>query len=386
MSLVRFDPQSDVRIQTDKLTTSTWTGNRNNLEDFMYTSSLQAGGQPNQLYPQSPTSSGWYYLDVFDKDPSSSLAEVQFAAAYGHKAGSGSPDFTNDTGSFGLNASRTVYSQYRQLVYGEENQNFSFGTHVPDHIYVINVNRARYKHGLAPSSLSLHLSGAACIGSQTAGIYAPCTNNGFLQLTDDSISSNGAAVQTNIGRQFNIVSGASGVHSGSNAKQIAGSASYGLFYPDAGLIILNADAFKTTAIGNSDTADGILANSFVPLGAYTASGLHSEYTTAEHFNTQKLFRAISGAAHFIVDSEEVVTSQYYFARAKNFEFNYTNNPTFQDNTGNLTFQSMISNPKTFITTVGLYNDNSELLAVAKLSQPVAKDFTKEALFRIKLDF
>ena len=113
MSLVRFDPQSDVRVQTEKLTTSTWTGNRNNLEDFMYTSSLQAGGQAGQLYPQSPTSSAWYYLDVFDKDPSSSLAEVQFAAAYGHKAGSGSPDFTNDTGSFGLNASRTVYSQYR---------------------------------------------------------------------------------------------------------------------------------------------------------------------------------------------------------------------------------------------------------------------------------
>ena len=106
----------------------------------------------------------------------------------------------------------------------------------------------------------------------------------------------------------------------------------------------------------------------------------------QHYNNQKIFAAISGAKHFICDSEEVITSQYYFARAKNFEFNYTNNPTFQDNTGNLTFQSMISNPKTFITTVGLYNDNSELLAVAKLSQPVAKDFTKEALFRIKLDF
>ena len=133
-------------------------------------------------------------------------------------------------------------------------------------------------------------------------------------------------------------------------------------------------------------AQGSNADSHVPLGAYTASGLHSEYSTRDHFNTQKIYEAIEGAGHFIVDSEEVITSQYYFARAKNFEFNYTNNPSFQDSTGNLTFQSMISNPKTFITTVGLYNDNSELLAVAKLSQPVAKDFTKEALFRIKLDF
>ena len=47
---------------------------------------------------------------------------------------------------------------------------------------------------------------------------------------------------------------------------------------------------------------------------------------------------------------------------------------------------MINNPKTFITTVGLYSDSNELLGVAKLSQPVAKDFTKEALIRVKLDY
>ena len=47
---------------------------------------------------------------------------------------------------------------------------------------------------------------------------------------------------------------------------------------------------------------------------------------------------------------------------------------------------MRMNPKVFITTVGMYNDQNDLLAVAKLSQPIAKDFTKEALIRVKLDF
>ena len=47
---------------------------------------------------------------------------------------------------------------------------------------------------------------------------------------------------------------------------------------------------------------------------------------------------------------------------------------------------MANNPKVFITTVGLYNDANELLATAKLSQPLAKDFTKESLVRIKLDY
>ena len=47
---------------------------------------------------------------------------------------------------------------------------------------------------------------------------------------------------------------------------------------------------------------------------------------------------------------------------------------------------MIDNPTTYITTVGLYNDSGDLVAVAKLSQPVVKDFTKEALIRVKLDY
>ena len=67
-------------------------------------------------------------------------------------------------------------------------------------------------------------------------------------------------------------------------------------------------------------------------------------------------------------------------------FNYTTNPSFADNQGNLTFNSMINNPTTYITTVGLYNANNDLVAVAKLSQPIVKDFTKEALIRVKLDY
>jgi hypothetical protein len=47
---------------------------------------------------------------------------------------------------------------------------------------------------------------------------------------------------------------------------------------------------------------------------------------------------------------------------------------------------MVNSPQTFPTTVGFYNDNSQLLAVAKLSRPLVKDFTKEALVRVKLDW
>ena len=44
------------------------------------------------------------------------------------------------------------------------------------------------------------------------------------------------------------------------------------------------------------------------------------------------------------------------------------------------------NPKTFITQVGLYNNSNELLAVAKLSKPLLKSYSKEAIIKVKLDF
>ena len=47
---------------------------------------------------------------------------------------------------------------------------------------------------------------------------------------------------------------------------------------------------------------------------------------------------------------------------------------------------MIDTPQSYITQVGLFNDNNDLLAVAKLSRPLIKDFTKETLVRVKLDF
>ena len=62
----------------------------------------------------------------------------------------------------------------------------------------------------------------------------------------------------------------------------------------------------------------------------------------------------------------------------------TKNP--YDNSGNLNYTSMVDNPKTFITTIGLYNDSNDLVAVAKVSQPISKDFSKEALMRVKLDY
>jgi len=336
--LIRFD-QGDIVNDVQKVVTSTWSDNTNNLQ-VAYTSSAQA-------ILTVATSSGAHYINVYHL---ASTQSVQYSLAYGHKAGSGSLDFTNDVGSYGKSPSGNIYSQYRQLVFGDEASNFTFNDYTPDDVYVINVNRARYKHNLKPGTLDLRLSGSGTLTT--------------LHLTDDSLTQTGSSTITNVGRQFNIVSGSLGVMSGSNLTQVTNSGSYGLFYPDAGFIVLNPAAID-------HYVDGLVPG--------------TSQNTANN-NHQKLFNHISGGGYFILDSEEKVSSQFYFARAKNGEFNYTTNPSFVDTNGNVNIDSMIDNPTTYITTVGLYNDSGDLVAVAKLSQPVTKDFTKEALIRVKLDY
>ena len=342
-NLIRYN-ETDVVNDTSRTTTSTWSDNTNNLQ-VAFTASTQA------IY-NTATSSGAHFIEVHNKNPQSdTTSAAQYAIAYGNKKGSGSLDFTNDTGAKGKSASSNIYSQYRQLVFGDETSNFSFNGFVPDDIYVINVQRARYKHNLKPGSLDLRMSGSNSMA--------------ILHLTDDSVTSTGSSTVTNAGRQFNIVSGSLGTMLGSNLTQVAASGSYGFFYPDSGFIILNP-----SAVGAND------ANGLLPTVTAHTNGK----------NHEKLYHHISTSGHFIVDSEEKVSSQYYFTRATNTEFNYTTNSSFIDNVGNLNFTSMIDNPTTFITTVGLYNDSGDLVAVAKLSQPVTKDFTKEALIRVKLDY
>tara|TARA_R110002167_G_scaffold15963_3_gene63159 strand:- start:2403 stop:3455 length:1053 start_codon:yes stop_codon:yes gene_type:complete len=344
-----FGPDDIIPHETTKVVTSTWTNNVN---------ALTASFTSSNPSTTSPTSSGAFFMDVYNDATTSS---IQYSVAYGHKKGSGSLLF--NASAKGYSPTSVIYNQYRQLVYGDNSTNFSFNGYTPDDIYVININRARYKHNLKPGVLNLTLA------SGSGG------NHFVLNLTDDSITTTGSATIRNVGREFNLVSGSSGVQSGSNLTQVESSGSYGLYYPDSGFIILNPAALSTgDALSSSLTT---VSESLVPIVTSNAASNnhHRLINTLNHESSS-----------FIVDSEEKVSAQYYFARIKNKDFNYTTNPTFRDSSGNLLYSDMESNPKVYITTVGLYDNSNNLLAVAKLSQPIAKEFSKEALIRIKLDY
>ena len=68
-------------------------------------------------------------------------------------------------------------------------------------------------------------------------------------------------------------------------------------------------------------------------------------------------------------------------------FNYSQNPTyFTGSNGDLTNPNFLTDPRSYITTVGLYNGANELLAVAKTAPPVKKDFDTEKVFAVRLQY
>jgi hypothetical protein len=281
------------------------------------------------------TASGYtdYYLNIYNGNPASAGTSVQFSIQFGNRVGSGSVPI--NAAVSGATPSRIIYGEYRNLVYGTEGQNFVFNSSVTaSSIYIISVARSRYKESLQPGSLELTLSGSA----------------GDITLIDDSTTT---SLSRFIGenRYYNVISGT--LASGSHSTAI----NYGFFFPDMGVIILD-----------SGSLSGRIAN------IRTSSSFLNLYDSLEAGNNFKL------------QSSETVSSTYFFTRVKNSEFNYTTNPSIIDDNGNLLYTTLINNPQTFPTSVGLYNDNNELLAVAKLSRPLTKDFTKEALIRIKLDY
>lgn len=340
MSFIRLDPQ-DFVVSADSVVSPAWSGNSISLPGA-FTSSIQWNSDSSK-----------FYLDVYDKNPQiNSTADIQFSIAYANRTGAGSAPYNNAiTGS---TPSSTLYGQMRNLLLEDENTYFDFGGVTPDDFYIININRARYKEKILPGTLQLSIENG---------------NNDALVLKDDSPYT---LIPTYYGTQRVYNLGL--IYGGSHHKypgDVPTYGSYGLFFPDTGIILLNAK----------------VADLHFNSGGLTMNTQRTYTRCNNHF---RLFNKIKNGLSFdptYLSSEETITSNYIFIRARNSELNYSENPSFiSGSTGEVVHDSFIYNPQTYITTIGLYNDNNELLAVSKLSKPLKKDFSSEALIRIRLDF
>jgi hypothetical protein len=345
--------QSDVvagRIQT--VTTGIWTDSSPVLNSF-HTSSNQVQITGSTAFE---IKNGLYYWDVYNKNPQEdATAEVQFSVTYGQRYGSGS---LTDLNSGSVLPTQAIYSQYKNILLNPSDTVFTFAIsgstlsgYDSDDIYVLNFASSRFKEKIDAGRIELTLAGS----------------NGTFTFIDDSILS--AATVGRSGRVYNIISGS--LISGSADQYDSLGRGFGLLYPDVGVMLLNPKA----------------------VASVVGTELSASWTTSEYaVNHSKLFSDIKLGAKCQARSVEYIPNRNYFVRVGNQEYNYSNNPSFIINDigsvdyGKLRFPEFANDPKVYITTVGLYNENNDLVAVAKLSQPLQKTFDSEALLKIALRF
>jgi len=85
-------------------------------------------------------------------------------------------------------------------------------------------------------------------------------------------------------------------------------------------------------------------------------------------------------------NETVVNSSFIFCRAAPSQLNYSTNPTYTDENGQILAVDASGQPFAFVTTVGLYDTTGLLVAVAKTSRPIEKNLETDLSIRIRLDY
>jgi len=155
-----------------------------------------------------------------------------------------------------------------------------------------------------------------------------------------------------------------------SSVDITTSSAVGLLYYQAGIAVLTASVFDgefgaPAATYDTASIDAVLTGSEI---SSSCDGIRNRWFDNDFNNTTEL------------------NSSIYFCRASTSEFNYSANPTYLSESQIRVKQLSSDSPSAYITTVGLYSADNELLAVAKLSEPLKKDPTNELTLRVRLDY
>ena len=312
----------------------------------------------------SATQKSYYYnLQYNSKD--------HFSISYGHDGGSGSAVENNTTEG----TTQAIYKQFFNFTEpSAENLRDGVGWSMIDgtagtdtvhqnDVYILTAERLQMKDKLNPGTWTVTLSGSLPSGAST-----------HLDLTDDS--KNVDANPAPFGNRYHIVSG-----SGGTVKTPYTTKTYGFFYPDAGLMVLSANAISASLPGSSSLVEA--AGGTVTHALGTAPDLR---VTDAADNAWKLTRALQ-LGSVTLRSEEQQYVFDYFCRAKASEFNLSQNVTFwSGSTYQIRHDDMVTNPQTFISEVGLYDTQNSLLAVGRLSSPINKNFSSEAIVKVRLTY
>lgn len=294
--------------------------------------------------------------------PDKECVKKLFRVAYGNLDGYG---IVPDNGK---SMTLAVYSQYAQKLLGDPKAEFVFNGASSSSILIIDFSVDLYKYELDPGNWQINL----------------------MDLDDDAISANDFDINDFTilpSQQLSIIDTAYGLQVGDSQYSydiVLGSLSAGItsptavgkIYPKHGVMIFNFDSVVNWNIDDANVFN-FHAWKFYRL-LQTKQRQDDSIAGLPGYISSPL--APKGA---IVRKRDKEFTQNYFLRIKHYNFNLSNNPTYVDSDSKiLTF--MQNDPKTYITSVGLYNEKKELLAVGKFPKPIQKDFSEELVVSVKL--
>lgn len=212
-------------------------------------------------------------------------------------------------------------------------------------------------------------------------------------------STSGSTIFTDIGASSNKISSFGG-QVGNIVDASDTDRTVGLLFYDRGMAVFDLAKITSASQYVSGTIDAMH-----PLGYQTLGGPGTETVTSSKFIPDFVVSASIdnivdhlSACRFANGSQTAITfqnitninSSLIFCRASADEFNYSSNPTFVDSENRIKVidvgQEDTQTSFTFITGVGLYDANDNLLAVAKVSRPIEKNNEKDLTLRIRLDY
>jgi hypothetical protein len=290
-----------------------------------------------------------------------------------------------DSSSIQQAQKRNVYSQMAQVLVGydltgsiEKFGDKSTATLASDHYYqnmiFLTFSRLLVKDEIKRGTFSLTLGTSNDFGSPFGSTMVVDDSNALTTYYNDSPTGD-----------YGILKVTSG---GSNTQFTEA----GIIFYQAGVVALSPYVFA--ASGSSAETASFSSNQKGQLASSIAmSGTNGVSIVTGSIETMFLSASIQGAsdafrrrvANVQFNNTTELNSTIYFCRANHNEFNYSSNPTYLSSSQIVVKQNPIDAPISYITTVGLYSADNELLAVAKLSEPIKKTPDESILLRVRLD-
>jgi hypothetical protein len=303
------------------------------------------------------------FQSVYDYPYLSSSANHVFDITMG--VGAGSALTAEEQATKKLN----IYNQMAQVLVGydhtgsiqafdEDGDILAGGNKINDAVF-LNFARLLTKDEIKKGTFALTL-GVTEAYDQAGGVMVDRV------LIQDTSGSDGYLVNSPVG-EYGVLFATNDVGSQLSTED----SKCGLIFYQAGVCVLTSSIFQSLLADPCDmnTAnehmDAILTGSTIP---QVANALRNRIYNLQFNNTVEL------------------NSSVYFCRINHNEFNYSTNPTYLSGSKIRVKTQASDLPVSYITTVGLYNDNNELLATAKLSEPLKKTSDTEFTIRVRLDY